>query len=284
VDRVSAAAIPRRPSAWPLVAGAFLVALAATAAVLRLHLDVSDVFTARTMKYAAETFERLWPPRVDDGTLAAVRRGFVETLSMSVVGTLLGALIGLALMPFCCETLLVRGGIVDEEDRPFALRLAVAAAHHGARLAANVLRTVPYFVWALLFLLMVGQGMFPCTLAIAAHSGGVIARNYAQSLDAVDLRPSAALRAAGARRSHVFLYGMLPAARSALASFTLYRWEVNIRESAVLGLVGNVGLGFHLTYSIGIFDWRAAATHLAAIMVLVLAVDALSARIRRSLL
>src|SRR5206468_5059906 len=107
----------------------------------------------------------------------------------------LGAAFGFVLMPFCAESLFVRGALVDEERRPFAARAAAALVHQTALLVANVLRTVPYFVWAMLFWFMVGQGVFPGALALAVHTGGVIARNYAQALDRVDPRPCAALRA-----------------------------------------------------------------------------------------
>lgn len=274
----------RSPVPWRTVSWLGAIGAAAALCTLRLDLDIASAFSVRTLDSAAETAARMWPPRTDEATLATVGRALLETLSMSAVGTLLGGLTGLLLMPFCCETLFVRGPLVDEENRPFALRTAALVLHHAARLVANVLRTVPYFVWAMLFWFMVGMGVFPGALALAAHTGGVIARNYAQALDHVDPRPSEALRAAGARRVHVFLFGVLPAARSALASLTLYRWEVNIRESAVLGIVGTVGLGFHVKYAFGVFDHRTATTHLLAMVAIVLCVDAFSAVVRRKLL
>jgi phosphonate transport system permease protein len=281
VDRMSVAL--SRPLPWRKLAALLLAIAAIVAMSFWLALDVGSLFSKDTFAAMGTVFARMWPPRLDDRTLANAATGTLETLSMSIVGTLLGAVVGLVLMPFCCETLFARGPLVDEEERSAGRRAAAALVHHGVRLVANVLRTVPYFVWAMLFWFMVGQGTFPGALAIAVHTGGVIARNYAQALDQLDPRPLSALRSGGARRTHVFLFGMLPAARTALASFTLYRWEVNIRESTVLGLVGGGGLGFHLFYAIGIFDWRAAGTHLAAIMILVLAVDALSAFVRRRL-
>lgn len=281
---MSAAPLPVRPFPATRYAAALLVLGVVLGSFLWLRIDPAEVFAGGTADALHAVGSRMWPPRTDAETLANAGKGAVETLCMSVVGTLLGAAIGLVLMPFACETLLVRGPLVDDEDRPIGLHSAALAAHHAARLAANVLRTVPYFVWAILFWFMVGPGTFTGALAIAVHTGGVIARNYSQVLDQTDPRALAALRSSGARRAHVFLFGMLPASRSALAAFTLYRWEVNLRESTVLGLVGAGGLGHHLVYAIGIFDWRAAATHLAAIMVLVLAVDALSTVVRRKLL
>lgn len=278
---MSAAALPRRPFPWAAASTVALLGAGLAVAAAHLDLEIASIFTERSLAAAGETLGRLWPPSGEADTLSRAGQGILETLSMSLVGTLVGSAIGLVLMPFCCETLLVRGALVDEEDRPLGRAAPALAVHHAARLVANVLRTVPYFVWAVLFWFMVGPGTFPGALAIAVHTGGVIARNYALALDQTDPRPQAALRAAGARRAHVFLFGMLPSARAALASYTLYRWEVNIRESTVLGLVGAGGLGFHLSFAIGIRDWNSAATHLLAIIALVLAVDALSAFVRR---
>ena len=281
---MTAAAVAARSFPVRRVAAACIVVACVLASAAWLELDLASLASRSTLTAAAATAERMWPPRLDSETLHRAASGVLETLSMSIVGTFLGALAGLVLMPFCSETLFARGVLVDEEDRLPGSRAAASGVHHAARLVANLLRTVPYFVWAVLFWFMVGPGTFPGALAIAVHTAGVIARNYAQALDQVDLRPSAALRASGSRRSHVFLFGMLPAARTALVSLTLYRWEVNIRESTVLGLVGAGGLGFHLSYGIGIFDWKAVGTYLAAIIVLVLCVDALSSYVRRRLL
>ena len=269
-----------RPGVWALVA-----VVLSLAAMARLGIGAEALGSiADVLRGLANLTARMWPPRLEAATLADVVRGTGETLSMSVVGTAMGAVIGLALMPLCCETLLVRGVLLAEERRSGAAIATELGLHHAARAIANVLRTVPYFVWALLFWFMVGPGAFAGALALGVHTGGVVARTYSQALDAVDPRPVAALRAIGARRLHILLFGLLPESRVALASLTLYRWEVNLRESAVLGLVGGVGLGFHLKYAIGIFDWRAVATHLAALVLLVLAVDALSTRVRRLLL
>jgi phosphonate transport system permease protein len=278
---MSGAALVRRR--FPLVAAAWIAAFVVilVACARRLDLDLTFLSDARSLDAARETFGRMWPPATDAATLEKVWDGVRTTVAMSLAGTLLGAIGGLLLMPLCCETLFLRGPLVDEEGRrPWTTAVALAL-HHAARLVSNVFRTVPYFVWAVLFFFMVRPGPFPGTLAISVHTAGVISRNYAQALDQTDSRPQAALRSAGARRSHVFLFAMLPSARTALAALTLYRWDVNIRESTVLGLVGAGGLGFHLNYAISIRDWNAAGTHLLAIMVLVVLVDALSTWLRK---
>jgi phosphonate transport system permease protein len=273
------AAVPRTEIA--IAAGLVLFVLACA---VWLRLDPRRIFGAQTIDSLRAVVARLWPPRLNGEVLRKAGRGVVETLSISIVGTTLGAVIGLALAPFCSQTQLLVGTIF-EGDRPGPAERGVASAlHWGARLLANFLRTVPYFVWAILFWFMVGLGPFAGALAIAVHTGGVFARLYATAMDQVDPRPLEALRAVGAGRLQVLLFGTLPAARSALASYTLYRWEVNIRESAVLGLVGAGGLGFYISYAIGTFDWSSLATYLIAVIGLVLMADALSARLRRALL
>lgn len=278
------AATLRRPWPWRATIVAAAIALTLAAAASWLGVDLLSLVSRDTWSALHVVTGRLFPPDTSAANLARAAEGAWETLCMSIVGTVIGSVIGFALMPFCSESLLARGPLLDEERRSAGRFGAEVALHQAARLAANFLRTVPYFVWAVLFWFMVGPGTFTGALAIALHTGGVIARNYAQALDQIDLRPSLALRAAGARRTHVYLFGMLPAARTALASLTLYRWEVNLRESTVLGMIGAGGLGFHLYYAIGIFDWNRAATHLFAIMALVLAVDTLSAFVRKRLL
>lgn len=278
------AAAVRPPWPWRATFAAVAIVAALAAAAVWLGVDLLSLVSRDAWDALQVVTLRCLPPDVSKENLARAASGAVETLCMSIVGTTIGSVIGFVLMPFCSENLLARGPLLDEERRPPGVLGAEVALHQAARLLANFLRTVPYFVWAVLFWFMVGPGPFTGALAIALHTGGVIARNYAQALDQIDLRPSVALQAAGARRAHVYLFGVLPAARTALASLTLYRWEVNLRESTVLGLIGAGGLGFHLYYAIGIFDWNRAATHLFAIMLLVLAVDTLSSFVRKRLL
>ncbi len=252
------------------------------AAALWLRLRPGELFSGQTIDAARSVVDRLWPPRVDAAVLGKAGQGIIETLSISIAGTFIGALIGFLLMPFCSQSLFALGTLGMGGNEGKAARGLSWAIHLTARLTANLLRTVPYFVWAILFWFMVGLGPFPGALAIGVHTGGVFARLYSTALDQLDPRPLEALRTVGAGRVSVLLFGMMPAARSALTAYTLYRWEVNIRESAVLGIVGAGGLGFQVSYAIGTFDWGSLATYLIAVIGLVLAVDAVSARLRRA--
>jgi phosphonate transport system permease protein len=111
----------------------------------------------------------------------------------------------------------------------------------------------------------------------------VLGRLYAEALEEVPAGPAAALRAAGAGTVGLGLFAVLPQAWPQLVAYTLYRWEVNVRAAAILGVVGAGGLGQRLHVALSVFDHHRALTLVLAILALVLAVDALSAALRRRL-
>jgi phosphonate transport system permease protein len=139
-------------------------------------------------------------------------------------------------------------------------------------------------VWASLLLIAAGLGPFAGTLALAAHTSGVLGRLFAEAIENAPPGPGSALRAQGVRDSQVFLYATLPQVLPQLMSYTLYRWENNIRAAAVLGVVGAGGLGQVLAFHMGLFHMNKTATVLIAMLTLVGLVDALSYGWRRLLM
>ncbi len=272
----------RRPWRGLIFLGGLLTAV--WLAAWWVEFDIRALFGRDGVEAFRKVGERLWPPKLSSEVLHNALTGTVQTLALSIVGTLFGVLLGLLLAPFAARTVFVEGPLVDRRPRGRAARLGWKAVHVGARLCANALRTIPYLILAMLFVFMVGPGPFAGALALALHTGGVFGRLYAQAIDELDHRPLLALQATGASRFQIWFYGMLPALRPALLSYTFYRWEVNIREAAVLGFVGAGGLGYHIQFALGTFHWSALGTYLLATLVLVLAVDALSARLRKALL
>jgi phosphonate transport system permease protein len=146
------------------------------------------------------------------------------------------------------------------------------------------LRAVPELVWASLLLIAAGLGPFAGTLALAAHTAGVLGRLFAEAIENAPAGPGAALRTQGARAGQVLLYATLPQILPQLMSYTLYRWENNIRAAAVLGVVGAGGLGQLLSFHMGLFHMNKTATLLLAMLLLVGLVDALSYGLRRRLM
>jgi phosphonate transport system permease protein len=134
-----------------------------------------------------------------------------------------------------------------------------------------------------LLLISAGLGPFAGTLALAAHTSGVLGRLFAESLENAPPGPAFALRAQGVSTPRVFLYATLPQVLPQLMSYTLYRWENNIRAAAVLGVVGAGGLGQLLAFHMGLFHMGKTATILGAMLLLVALVDALSYAARRAM-
>ena len=156
-----------------------------------------------------------------------------------------------------------------------------SAARVAARLLLNFLRSIPELVWAALMVFAVGLGPFAGTLALAWHTTGVIGRLFAETLENAPREPALALQLAGARPARAFFYGAMPNVVTQFVAYTLYRWEINIRMAAILGVVGAGGLGQMLYVSLSLFQQPQAMTIIIAMLILVAIVDAASAWLRR---
>ncbi|WP_066336741.1 phosphonate ABC transporter, permease protein PhnE [Azohydromonas lata] len=206
-----------------------------------------------------------YPPDFSPPFVAKVAWSAVETLAMSALGTLLAAVAGLA------------------------LALPASRRHEGdaarfrsvARMLLNALRAVPELVWAALLLIAAGLGPFAGTLALALHTSGVLGRLFAEAMENAPRDAATALRTQGVTGWRVLAYATLPQVLPQLLSYTLYRWENNIRAAAVLGVVGAGGLGQLLAFHMGLFHMGKTATVLIAMLLLVAFVDGLSFAMRR---
>ncbi len=162
-------------------------------------------------------------------------------------------------------------------------RILRVIPYHVSRFILNVFRSVPDILWALVFVVALGLGPFPGTLALAVHSAGILGKLYSETLEAVPARPVEALRATGAGTLQSFLFGRLPQAISGFTSLTLYQWECNIRSAAILGFVGAGGIGQQILISMNLFNYPKVATLVGATIIVVLLVDRFSAAVRRRL-
>ena len=218
---------------------------------------------ARMGKFVAE----LLSPNIDPAFLRKLAPAALETLAMSLLGTLLAVVGGLLLA--------LPASRLHAED---------PARWRGvARLLLNVLRSVPELMWAALLLIAAGLGPFAGTLALALHTTGVLGRLFAESLENAPPGPAFALRLRGVPEGRVVLYASLPQVLPQLISYSLYRWENNIRAAAILGVVGAGGLGQMLAFHLGLFQMAETGSVLAAMILLVALVDVASYGVRRVL-
>jgi phosphonate transport system permease protein len=214
-------------------------------------------------RFVAEFF----PPDTSPEFLRKVAVGAWETLAMSALGTGLAALAGLALALLASR--------LHQDD--------AARARSLTRLLLNALRSIPELVWAALLLISAGLGPFAGTLALALHTTGVLGRLFAEAIENAPPGPAQALLLRGVGNGRVFLYATLPQVLPQLLSYTLYRWENNIRAAAVLGVVGAGGLGQLLAFHMGLFHMNKTATILGAMLLLVAVVDSASLASRRAM-
>ena len=245
----------------------FLLALAVLVAVSFWSLDLQwgRFFSADAAARMGRFLLELLSPSIDSRFLAKLLPATLETLAMSVVGTLLAAVFGLLLALPASRTY--------AGDR--------AVWRPPTRLLLNVLRSVPELMWAVLLLIAAGLGPFAGTLALAIHTTGVLGRLFAEAIENAPEGPGFALRLRGVGEGRVFLYAGLPQVLPQLLSYTLYRWENNIRAAAILGVVGAGGLGQMLAFHLGLFQMAETSSVLAAMLVLVALVDAISFGARR---
>jgi phosphonate transport system permease protein len=149
-----------------------------------------------------------------------------------------------------------------------------------ARAILSALRSVPEIVWVLVCILAVGLGPFAGTLAIGLHTGGVLGKLYAETLEEVPLRPIEAMRAIGGRPLQLLVWAMWPQARPTIVSYTILRWEMNLRVSTILGLVGGGGLGQIIYNSVQLGFYSNLATLIVLVYILVITTDWISHRLR----
>ncbi len=262
------------PSSLPLrrarrVAGCAVMGLALLVVLSFWSLDLqwAQLFSAESAQSMARFLGEFVPPDFSPAFLRQLGWASVETLAMSILGTTIAALLGLLLA------------------LPAARQFPGDSAwgRGPTRWLLNALRAIPELVWATLLLILAGLGPFAGTLALAVHTSGVLGRLFAAAIENCPPGPGFALRVQGQGRLRVFLYASLPQLLPQLISYSLYRWENNIRAAAVLGVVGAGGLGQLLSFHMGLFHMNKTATILLAIWVLVAAVDAASHRLRRAL-
>jgi len=247
----------------------FMVGLAVLTAASFWTLDLqwAKFLSIESAQRMGRFLGELLTPASQPEFLGRLAKASLETIAMSALGTLLAAMAGLALALPASRT---------HASDPARWRTV-------ARLLLNGLRSIPELVWAALLIISAGLGPFAGTLALALHTTGVLGRLFAEAIENAPPGPAFALRVQGVPAGRVFLYSTLVQILPQLLSYTLYRWENNIRAAAVLGVVGGGGLGQMLAFHMGLFHMNETSSILIAMILLVAMVDLLSYLSRRLL-
>jgi phosphonate transport system permease protein len=199
-----------------------------------------------------------------------------ETLAMAWAATMVAAAIALFISPLAASTFSLHGHNREAAVGGGFWSLLSWLAFLLTRLVLQICRAIPELTLALVFVVWVGPGSFAGFLAIAFHTVGVLGRLYTDVYEEVEPKPVVALETVGAGRVGVWLYGVLPQVGAKLIAFTLYRFEVNVRMTAMIGFVGAGGLGDEIHTAISLFH--------GLMIVLVTLLDAIGDRVRHRIL
>jgi phosphonate ABC transporter permease subunit PhnE len=148
------------------------------------------------------------------------------------------------------------------------------------RTILNTLRSVEPLIMGLVFVIWVGLGPFAGVLALTLHSIASLGKLYSEQVESIDNGPMEALESTGANRLQTIVYGAVPQIIPPYIAFTLYRWDINVRMSTIIGFVGGGGIGFLLQQQINLLQYRSAGVAVLAIAVVVSVLDYASAAIR----
>jgi phosphonate transport system permease protein len=156
--------------------------------------------------------------------------------------------------------------------------------YSGMRFVMNVTRSIEPFVWALIFVTWFRLGPFPGMVALMVHSIAALGKLYSEQIEGIDPGPLEAVRATGANELQTVVYAVVPQIIPPFISFTIYRWDINVRMSTIIGLVGGGGVGQLLFQYQNLGQWRSVSVAVILIVAVVMTLDNISARIREHIL
>ena len=209
-------------------------------------------------------FGRMAPPNWSVWNVLV--RASIETLQTTIAGTFLGAIVAYPL-----------GVLAASTWTPGWVHLPIKGF-------MAFIRSIPLLLLALLFVSAVGLGPFPGVLAIAVHSIGVLGRFVAEEIESTDPKPLLALQGTGASSLQVIQHGLIPQVLPQMVTHLAVRFEMNLRDSTILGLVGAGGIGFYVFLYVKQFQWQKSGVLCLAIIVLVFVGEFISWRVRKRLL
>jgi phosphonate transport system permease protein len=191
-------------------------------------------------------------------------RGLLDTLAIAVLGTFISS--------FLCV--------------PFAFWAAANMSKHktvsgAGKFLLSFIRTFPEIIMAILFIKAVGPGSFAGALALGLHSIGMLGKLFSEEVENMDTGPTEALIATGANRLQILWFAVIPQVLPGFLSYSLYRFEINVRSATILGVIGAGGIGTPLIFALSSRDWDRVGIILLGIIVMVTAIDMISGYIRK---
>ncbi len=253
----------------PAVAMSFLLVCGAVS-WWKLHISLPTLWSQRTRKELRFVRDNFLPPDLSTDHLRLLWPAARQTVAISVGSILISVAVALPLA-------LVTARFPDNGP---VRRLSSWVG----RLALLIARAIPPAVWAFLAVLVLFPGPFPATVALGIYNAGVLGRLLAEVIENLDQRPRRSLRAAGAPAISANVYSTLPLAAPSMATYSLYRWEVAMRETIVVGVAAAGGIGAHIKQVMAAFAYDKLTAAVIVLLAITALVDVLSTTLRRKLL
>ncbi|WP_254765768.1 phosphonate ABC transporter, permease protein PhnE [Salinilacihabitans rarus] len=208
-----------------------------------------------------DLLNRMYPP--DAAYANEIVGPLLETVNIAVLGTGLAILLALPVAFIGAEN-------TTPNRATYALGKFLIVAT----------RSVNVIIWAILFVILFGAGALAGVLAVGFRSIGFVAKLVSEEIEEISPTQVEAVRATGASRTQTLLYGIVPQVKPAFVGVSVYRWDINVRSSTIIGFVGAGGIGVELQNSINFLDWHRVLTILLAILAVVIVSELLSAYLR----
>jgi phosphonate transport system permease protein len=245
--------------------------------------DFSKLWSPRSLQLLVQVGQTAFPPNLNVEQLWELVVLSWQTLMMSILAIAIAGFLGIMLSFPAANRFFLPGGLFNPVQQNYLTGAIAWLGFLFIRAGLLIARAVPAPIWALVALFVLFPGILPGAIALALHNLGILGRLMAESNENLDARPLKALQAQGTPAALIFLYGVLPLTLTRAIAYILYRWEVCLRETVIVGLVGAGGLGRRLTEELSSFDYRSVVVTLGCFVVLTFGVDWVSGMMRRSL-
>lgn len=258
---------------WSAIVGVGVVAVSWWAS----DVSLSGLMSERTRTLTFRLLDDLWPPQMPLGGWTVLVGSVADTVAMAVLAMAVAVFITIVLGPSATKARAVRG-----QSLSMPRRVMGAAGWVAARFVLLVLRSVPPTVWAIVALLALFPGILPGALALGLYTGGILGRLVAEAWESIDTRARDALRHQGVRGSVAAVAAIVPPSGHHLLTYTLYRFEICVRDTAVVGVVGAAGLGRLLAENLAVFRFPVVTTVLLASFAVSVAAELFGRWLRRA--
>jgi phosphonate transport system permease protein len=255
-----------RRGEWMIWGGWFALAVIFVLSWQVMNERTIWAFVEDAPRQGADLLSRAWPPRWT--YLENLWQPLWDTLNMATLGTLLGTAMAVPLAFLAARNTSPSLLFL----RPAALFIIVAS------------RSINSLIWALLLVAIIGPGILAGIIAIALRSIGFVGKLLYESIEEIDETQVEAVRATGAGQLQLIDYAIVPQVLPAFIGMTIFRWDINIRESTILGLVGAGGIGLQLQGSLNTLAWSQVSVIFAVILLTVIVAEWVSSKVRRAII